>query len=188
MAAGDLCVLDDVKRWISPGGQSAEADPLLARLITAVSADIKTATGRQLLTGTYTETLNGKGGTTLFLRERPVTAITALTIDGTGVAVSTGTTVAGWVLGGDQRSLYLRGGTFSRGIQNVSVTYTGGYATVPADLVDCAVRTVAHRFVGQRWIAQNRRTVGNDTTEFDRSPWPKEALEILGRYTLRVAA
>lgn len=100
-------------------------DPALA----AVSAAVREAAGSPILATTGTATLMGGAGAWLNLPQ-PVSAVTAVTIDGVAVDATTYTAfphalyrAAGW---GDFPSL-------------VVVTATYGFAEVPADIVQLVV-------------------------------------------------
>jgi hypothetical protein len=104
---------------------------------------------------TYSESYDGSGSDRLFLRVRPIISVSSLTVDGIAIPASTGITVPGFVIDNSGRSLSIRSGfggpgggqqltvgfgflcnrtrgsgywTFHRGVQNVQVGYTAGYA------------------------------------------------------------
>src|SRR5579875_3868416 len=88
MATGDLTTLANVKSYLSPPLTTTADDALLSRLITAASQFIESWLNRTIASAAYTDTRNGTGGTRLFLRNRPVTAVSSLTIDGVAIAAS----------------------------------------------------------------------------------------------------
>lgn len=184
----DFCTVANLTPgWLPSNLDSTDTGTILPRLIATVSADIRNVTGRQFDAATYTETQDGRGGTVVFVPERPITSVTSVTVSGRVIPQRTTPTGGGWVVGGDGCSIHLAGYTFCRGIQNVAIIYAAN-GPFPADLVEAAIRTVAHRFVGKNWIAQNSRTVGQDVTAYDKSAWPQDVVAILGRYALAVAA
>lgn len=179
----DLCVLADVRAWLSKAVADTDDDAELTRLCAAVSEDIRQRTGQDITQATYTLTFDGHGNSMLSLPHSPVTAVTSVTIDGAVVSPSTGWGINGWVIDTRNNAIRLRGSVFNAGIQNVVIVFTAGWATVPKDVNDLAIRTVAHRYAQKRWIGQNQRSVDSDVTTFDTSPWPKEASSILSAYT-----
>ena len=153
MAADDLAALQDVKDWLTGGGQamtSAE-DPLLKRTITTLSGSIYTYLSREIIAPrSITERYDGYGNSRLLLKNYPVLAVAQLIVDGVVYQVGTYPTAtnSNWPPGGyvftpwDGRlpgkpqaidtflSATGRAGTvygFPWGRQNVQVTYTAGY-------------------------------------------------------------
>lgn len=136
MALNDLTTLQNAKTWIKI--ENATDDTLLARLISAASRMVLGELGRpSLLSAAATEIYSGVGSTRQMLRRWPVTAIGALAVDGVTIAQQTSPPAgAGWALEpwdglppGRPQFLDLFGYAFSRGRQNISVTYTAGYRT-----------------------------------------------------------
>jgi hypothetical protein len=129
MAAGDLTTPANALQWI---GLTTD-DGTVARLITALSVQIQKFLGYQVASANYARTLNGVGGRKLMLPDRPVTAVTSLTIDGHPVPESPNPFTPGFVF--DDKILYLRGWyEFRRGAQNIAAAYTAGYAATPPDI------------------------------------------------------
>ena len=134
----DLAQLADLKTWLDI--QSSDDDLLLARLITQVSRAILTALDRpMILPVTHVETRDGDGEPAIVLRQWPVTAIVACTVNGTVVPEAATLTAgqahthgfvlepAGQAPPGRMQKLALRGSRFWRGVQNVSISYQAGY-------------------------------------------------------------
>jgi hypothetical protein len=142
MAASDLAVLADVKTWLSgSSGIGSSDDTLLARLITDVSGAIAAYLGRPSLTPyAYSERLDGKGKTRMFLRNYPALKVTSLAIDnvalppapapGPGAPFGRGYLLEPWdgLPPGRPQALDLFHATFRRGRQNVAISYSAGYA------------------------------------------------------------
>lgn len=83
---------------------------------------------------TVTETINGKGTSSILLQEWPVVSISNLTVNGVVLSVSPsynsiGYTLTAWdgTLPGRAQQLSLRGSSFCRGTQNILCTYVAGY-------------------------------------------------------------
>lgn len=129
MAAGDLTTATNALQWI---GLPAD-DGTVARLVTAVSVEIQKFLGYQVASAGYARTFNGVGGRRLMVPDRPLTAVSSLTIDGVAVPLSPDPRTPGFVF--DDKIIYLRGWyEFCRGAQNVAAAYTAGYATTPPDI------------------------------------------------------
>src|SRR5580693_7862763 len=82
---------------------------------------------------TETELANGTGTAVLPLRHY-ATSITTLQIGTRVISQSTTPAMWGWVLDQSGRFLYLRGGRFLRGIQNVQIVYQAGNDGIPGDI------------------------------------------------------
>ncbi len=146
MSLGDLTSLANVKAWLSPPLTTTVDDALLTRLVSATSRFVLAYLNRpSLLSTPYVETQDGIGSHTLLLRQWPVTAITSLVVDGIAIPAAPPPPALGWRLDawdgispGQPQQLSLDGYDFCRGRQNLSITYTAGYAvfaeqhTVPA--------------------------------------------------------
>lgn len=159
MAAIDLTTVTLVREWIpapsgTPNAQTlATQNAVLQAAITAASLDFLRRTGYGLASGSvpaqspfvqavqYSETYNGNGNDTLFLRNRPVISIQSLAINGLAVQASSGSPNAGYMIGGNGNSVVLipsgpgfpafpqfgTGLRFARGTQNIAITYTAGF-------------------------------------------------------------
>lgn len=136
MAAGDLTSLANALLWL---GLPAD-DGTVARLISATSAQIQTFIGYQIASASYARTFNGNGGTQILLPDRPITAVASVTVDGIPILPASPPN-DGFVF--DSKFVYLsqygswRGHwiqRFTRGAQNVAISYTAGYAATPLDV------------------------------------------------------
>jgi len=128
MAAGDLTVLPNALQWLGLG-----YDPgYVARLISDVSTRIQGFLGYQVAEATYARTFNGSGGRVMMLPDRPIIAVSSVTVCGISVPPQALPTPG---FSFSDKALYLSGWyEFHRGHQNIAVSYTAGYATVPYDI------------------------------------------------------
>ena len=147
---GDLVTLQQAMPWL---GQTVDSNGIIAGLISAVSTQIQNFIGYQLASTSYTRTFNGKGGNKLLLPDRPVIAVTALTIDLVSIPLAV-PPASGFL--NDSKFVYLYGGPspshfncwneFTRGVQNVTVSYTAGYAIIPYDIQQACLNWLAAAF------------------------------------------
>ena len=159
MPVGDLTTLADVETYLGlSAGNSDEAR--LSALITACSTAFASYCGRQFASAGYTETRNGSGGASLWLKQSPITAVSSVMINGdvipSGGGWNGGVQVPGFSF--DDNFVYLFGYRFWKGQQNVQVAYTAGYAAIPADLAQACVEQVSFRYkeikdLGRRSVA-----------------------------------
>lgn len=161
MAAGDL--VNDTTALSFVGGN----DPcgVIPLLVSAASAQIQNWIGYQIAQASYTRTFNGSGGRTLFLPDRPVVSVASVTVDGISIAASTSPTTPGFVA--DGKAVYLRCYEFCRGVQNIVVGYTAGFAKTPPDLQAACLNWVSSLFatVGENPAISNYRA-GDTQVEF----------------------
>jgi hypothetical protein len=103
--------------------------------------------GEPFIQRTVTETLDGRGTTSLVLAS-PYVTLTSVTVGGTTVSVS-GLTVVDGVLRYATSGSYT-GTVWTAGAGNVVVTYTAGrYTTCPADIKDAVMWATRDRLLGQ---------------------------------------
>src|SRR5437588_243516 len=166
MPFGDLTTLADVKSWLQTGQDAFPDtdDALLSRLVTAASRFIESWLGRQVAPSDWQEVRDGSGGQRLAFANTPVTAMLSLAIDGLAIppAPSGGGFGAAYV--STPTELALRGYVFTRRAQNVSVTYTAGFATTPPDLAQACIELVALRYLERTHIGEVSRALGGTET------------------------
>lgn len=156
-----LCQLADVQTYL--GDSAAASSPVLALLITNASAFIEQYCNRTFALTSYTETRNGNGGNKLFLLNGPVVSVSSVTVDGNVVPPSPNPLASGWV--NDDSMVYIRGGWFACGIQNVTVQYSAGFATTPADVAQACIELVAEKFAKRNRIDKASETLGTQQTQ-----------------------
>ena len=89
------------------------------------SAAVETYCNRTFPSAAYTETYDGTGTDMLYLNQYPITAVASVTLDDETVASADYTR--------ETTGIYYEDG-WTKGRRNVSITYTAGYVTIPADL------------------------------------------------------
>jgi hypothetical protein len=195
MAAGDLTSLDNVKTMIGIDVSDTSADAVLALLITSQSAAFVEQIGRNVLSASYTETLDGhsdrirartsfspwsggfvgglgarSSGYALTLLNTPVASIQSVTVDGTAIPQGSNpgqdTQVDGWSLLGDR--IELIGGTyaFTAGTGNVVIVYTAGYTTTPAHIERAVIEWVEWEYRKRDRAGQRSKVVGGESVMF----------------------
>jgi hypothetical protein len=180
MAAGDLTTLDDVKNWLSPPLTSTGDDTLLTRLITAASQFIQTWLNRAVASQAYVETRDGDGGQRMVLANTPVTAVEALTIDGETVPLAIGRHSRGYVF--SPTTLYLQGSRFAPGFQNVTVSYTAGYASTPPEIEQACIELVALRYKERDRIGQISKNLAGEVVAFTQKDMPADVQTLIDQY------
>lgn len=138
MATADLTTLAAVKTYL--GITDSTSDTELTALITQVSAAIRTDTSRDLVPVTqYTAILNGHDKNVVFLKNYPIISVASVNIDGNSIPVmpeASNSPGRGYAF--DDDNVELRGYIFRKGMKNVKIVYTAGFAvnaeaaTIPA--------------------------------------------------------
>lgn len=144
----DLTTLAEVKAYLNVTGTTA--DVLLQSLITAVSQAMMNYCNRTFQLQSYTETRDATGNTQWVMLNYPIVSVTSVSVNGNTIPPSTGFNGGGY--GGRSGyyngvwSVMIDGYCVPRGRRNVMIAYTAGYATIPADLDQACIETVALKY------------------------------------------
>lgn len=171
MATGDLTTLAVVKGYL-PGLDPTDTqyDVLLARLITAVSLQFANDINRDLAAATgIVEVFDGDGRQRITPRNYPITSVTSLVINGSTIPVRPSTVETGYFLDG-QTSVCLSGYLFTKGAQNVVLTYSAGYATIPLDVEQAMVKMICLQFRDKDRIGQGSRSMQGESVSYSDAP------------------
>lgn len=178
MAAGDLTTVANVKAWL--GITAATDDTLFARLVSAVSQYVQTWLNRQIASASYTETRDGSGRSRMVFADYPVTAVSAVVIDGRSIPASPDVFTPGYYF--NEIEVCLRGYVFTKGQGNVSLSYTAGYAETPPALEQAVIETVSLRYRERDRIGHASKSIQGETVAFTITDFPKPAQTILNNY------
>lgn len=166
------------------GATSTNDDTELQTLCDAAANGIETWLNRIIQTTSYTTVTDGNGKTQMLWPDYPVTAVFGVTIAGVAanaIASPTDFTSQGYRF--DQHRIVLQGGLlFTKGTLNVSLTYTAGYATIPPELLQAAVETVALKYKQRQTIGISSKSLAGESISFVQSDFPKSALGIMANY------
>jgi len=189
MAFGDLCQLADVTAWLQTGQNPFPAtdDALISRLITAASQFIQSWLQRQIAVSDWIEIRDGNGGQRMSFANFPVSAVLSLSIDGLVIPPApapggvNGGFGAGYVF--SPTELALRGYVFSRRAQNVVVTYTAGYASVPPDIAQACIELVCQRYRERTRIGEvSKALMSGETVTFSQKDMSDDVKTLLLQY------
>ena len=182
MSAGpnDLTTVADVQQWLGITSPAQDA-ALLQRLVSAASAMIQSYIGYNVALTTYTETRSGSGKNSLFLKNRPVTAISSLSVAGIAQTPSLAYGQPGYAF--DVESVFLTGSAFGCGFQNVTITYTAGYATTPLDIAQACIELVALRYKLRDKTGFVSEGALGQTTSYSQKDMPASVITALKPYT-----
>lgn len=174
----------------------ATTNDLIQVLITAISRWAMTACSRDFRLATYTETRNGRGSDTMLLANFPVASVSSVVVDGQTVPPASGPP---WTAGfrNDDMSVYLFCPySFTRNKQNVQFTYSAGYitpgmfglnpgggaVTLPEDLQQAIVESVAERFKRRDSIGVLAKALAGETISYSQADLPKSAAPVIKAY------
>jgi hypothetical protein len=182
-AADDLCTLGDLKAWLPNIGNNDDSN--LQSLITNGSLEILAYLNRPHMVasaiGALNESYDGNGSDRLLPHFFPIIGVSAVSVDGVSIQPSTLPTVSGFLW--DSRRVLLRGFTFCRGVQNVQISYTAGYAAVPLDLKQAAVEAFALAYRQRTHIGEKSSSMGGQVTlAFDMSDVPPRSMTVFNQY------
>jgi hypothetical protein len=168
----DLVTLDAVKQDLNITNTNDDAQ--LKRLITEISAWILNQMNRgAILQASYTERRSGTGGDQIQTKYFPIISVESLSVNGIAVPSSPDSVQPGFVF--DGLSIFMLGGTclndgslhpgqFWRGRQNVQISYTAGYATVPADIERAVIDQIVFTFRRLPKLGTITQSMGGVTT------------------------
>lgn len=187
-----LCSLADVKTYFNITTSSEDA--VLTALIAAASANIEQYCNRTFAQATYAETRNGNGADSIFVRQSPIVSVQSVLVNGLAVPAAADAQHDGFVFDGER--IYIRSRSrypspsgvvwrFERGVQNVQLAYTAGYATIPADLNQACVEFVGWKRAKRSRIDKKNETLGTQQTQgYDLSAAPASVLAAINSYRL----
>jgi hypothetical protein len=175
----DLTTVANVKQWL--GIKSAtDDDTLLASLVSGVSRWVQKWLSRTIISAVYAETLNGNGKEAIFLVNTPITAVSSVVVN--GVAIPARTSVLGNGYTFDEDAIYLVGYCFTKGVKNIQLGYTAGFADVPEDLELAAKKLCAIGYKERDRIGQSSKGLAGEQTNFIVKDLPSDVELILDRY------
>lgn len=177
----DFVTVAQVKQYM--GTTSAAYDALLASLVTACSAAVANFCNREISSTRRTETYSGRGGLSLSLNNWPVTAVHSVTVNGISYAASAGYGQPGYRF--DSGRVILEPVGFTKGLLNVVVDYTAGYAVIPQEIQQAALETVALKFRQRDHIGFTSKSLAGESVAYSVDDIPDSAQSALESFRRR---
>jgi hypothetical protein len=178
----DFTTAAEVKEYLGITGSAQDA--FLADLVSRVTSLLQGHLGRKIVSGAETEYHDGSDRPGITLRQYPVTTFTSLHQSQDQVWDSTTLLAASdYIVDLARARVWLKGGYFNHGWQNIKAVYTAGYATVPPALEHFAIESCARIFKRRdnpdvvSWSLKDgavaKRIIGDMFSEFahDLAPW-----------------
>jgi len=175
----DFCTLADVKTWLNIDDTNTNSDELLTSLITSGSAYIENWTNRSFSVTSTTYRVNGNGSSVMLVKDYPINSVTSVTVSGIAYTASNGTST-GFMF--DENTIYLIGAKFTKEIQNVSIVFNYGYATIPAELKQVVVELVGYKFKETERIGLLSKVLAGETIAYDIRDLKDHSKNILNNY------
>lgn len=188
--ANALITLEDFKLYAGIDAAVSSADALYELIINSISTRFDTETGRALKSAVYTDLyLDGNGEQDLDLPNYPITAVASVYED--DVLLTVGASydylfTAGSILAvnGILRRV---NAVWSLGSQNIKLTFTGGYTTVPDDLKLACFKQCAKEWQTQKmsnW-GESSRSFPDGSVSHDVKDLLEDVKAVLRRYARR---
>lgn len=178
-----LATIDQLKEYVGNIADDKD-DALLTRLVNAASNVITSYCGRSFESTTYTsEMYDGTGTSVLTLKNFPIISLASVLESGssltTGTDPATGVDVIIYADTGQLVRPYYR---WLEWRAWYSVTYTAGYATVPASIVQACLDIAALMLREKEHVGLAQKTSGTQTVTYVRT-LPQQIQRALDAYT-----
>lgn len=179
------------------------ADTFVLSCINQAIGDINSYCNRDLREGSRTEYLDGNGLSDAGIRNMPLKidtgSVTALNyLDGDNgwqpIITGSGDTIENSIIKYTTSIKLLKGYTFTAGIKNIQITYTGGYAaaSMPGDIKNVALEKAAWFYKtsyasGSGLLALGSQNTGGQSSDgksFDTEALNKKHELVLNRYRI----
>lgn len=167
-----LCTLEDLKLYL--GIENANQDTLLSNLINSASGYIENYCNRDFSIQEYTERLHGTGKPFLPVHNAPITEVLSV-VNSYGVEFEG----VGHI---DTMLVMSNNAVFSKGTFNWTVTYKGGYATVPYDVAQACIELAAYKFKDRDRIGLNSKTLAGEVISYEKKDIRGEIKNVLANY------
>lgn len=165
-----LTSLDNVKSYLNIPTLTITQDTTLERMINASSAKIETFLDRKILKRTFTEYQDGRSSDRILVKEWPAEKPTELWIDSSSqfTDITTQLPDSDFVLEDEIGVQLINGRGFGKGRRNIKVVYEAGYTTVPYDIEEACIMTVAffYDLRSDRRIGVSQKGKNSENTTF----------------------
>jgi len=181
-----LTTLVTAKAWLPIPISETSMDSIVELCINAASERIEREVDRKLASQSFIEYHHGTGQNVILCRQWPVTAVSEVKFDSTGSFSDPSTIVdtSRYTVGDDQTAIVMINGYIvPKGYQNIKLTYTAGYATIPSDLEMACLWLVRYYFSMRQnqMIGKTTSSKGDESSSWTQA-MPEEIREILAKY------
>lgn len=179
-----LITLDEVKNFIGMTGSTTETDNLLEDLINRTSILFESYINEKILSRVYTEYFDGKGAMVLFPKHSPITVITSIYDDYDWDWETDDLIDADDYRIVDDRYITLKSSVSVLGDykQNIKITYTAGYSTVPDDLKQACITEVSRMYKNRNQVDVTSKTLSDGSVSFFDKDFLPLTITTLNKY------
>jgi len=180
-----LATLTQVKDYmgIAVTRLNPETDNLISDVIDRISTMIETYCDRTFTSTEHTEYYDGMGVPYFYTNNYPITSVSGIWDDmnwewqdGTLLAA------ADYRISEDNRRIRKKSGYFMESFENIKITYTAGYSTLPYDLSHVCIEEVVRVYKHKSDPGVYSKTVGNDSVERNQLDLLPSTLVVLNNY------
>jgi len=179
----DLTTLDAVKAYATIA--TSATDPMLSEMITAFSAFFRGQANRDITSNDYDIRRSGRGTFALQLPQYPITAVALLEIDGRAISLQQSWGTPGYYF--DDEQVALVGHMFTRGVSNIHIQFTAGFAEPPADVVAAVNEIVTLRYRLRDKLEWSSKVLAGESVSLVQKAMPDWVKLTISNYQ-RVAA
>lgn len=157
VAASTIVTLAEMRTFLNIPTTQTGKDDLIIDLLDSYNAEIELYLGVTMINSTYTETYDGNGTDSLFLKHYPIISVTSLTIDDTAQVLNTDYYIR-------ESYIKLDDDTFTEDLNNVDIVYVAGHGATRA-LISSVLKNALKTWVMRVFKAE----VIDFTMRFDES-------------------
>ena len=185
-----LISLEDVREALQfETAEAVSENNLLVSLINRTSARMETYCGRKFKAREYIEYQDGDGSPMVFTDQFPITTVSDLWDDTEREftdSASDQISSDDYMIYSDEGSirLYNDETTFNKGYQNIRITYSGGYETIPGDLEQACLDWVLtlYRKIKDRTHGYMTKSASGASVLIDLGAIPNSIKAVLDSY------
>lgn len=161
-----FATLEAAKRYMNIPADNDTDDELITAMLERASALIETACNRKFAVADYVDYLNGNGKCVILPVNYPLVSVQSLAVSGESIAQESYFFNYDFIM-------FKRDLRFEKGVKNVEIRYTAGFETIPLDIEQAVIETVALRYAERDRIGQQSKSLAGETVTFfikDLSP------------------
>jgi hypothetical protein len=180
--ASGFTTLEGIRAQLRIEAGDVGDDSLLTQMGKDATAEMIAYLGYDPNSTAYTERYHGKDKDRFTLRFTPVISITTLKVNENAVSAALDSNSSGYMFDPDTGTVYAIGGIFPRGVRNILVVYTAGYATIPADIVRACSEQVAYAYLSRERTGLRSMNIAQQTQVYETGHLLERVQGVLDRY------
>jgi Phage gp6-like head-tail connector protein len=186
VSAPQYTTLANLRSFLKLKSNETADDPLLELIIPWATGVITRYLHYDLSQTTYTEVRNGWNQQAIKTKVRPIISVTSVIIGTYAVPAATAPNTPGYLF--DQFMIYLTPHTcrvFERGVQNINLVYSAGYAIIPPEIEFVALNLAARAYKSTGRIGMKSQSMNGQTTaSYADGELTKNEMKVLDTYAL----